>query len=127
MIQWLNEARRPRDTPASYVEAWKPDGTVLARSPLLGERDLVAAPTTTIDQLVFSDVTLPDGRAGRAITVRFMPHDESHDAKAESLVVTLAAGTSGATFYFSDPATGSPSVVAAAIAMTSVVQVETVN
>ena len=56
-------ARRP-----SYFEAWLDDGRVLARSPSLGERDLArpgraAAP-------VFTDLALPDGRAGRGVELR---------------------------------------------------------
>jgi two-component system sensor histidine kinase QseC len=55
--------RRP-----SYFEAWLDDGRVLARSPSLGERDLArpgrpAAP-------VFTDLALPDGRAGRGVEFR---------------------------------------------------------
>ena len=59
----FDSARRP-----SYFEAWLDDGRVLARSPSLGERDLArpgrpAAP-------VFTDLALPDGRAGRGVELR---------------------------------------------------------
>jgi len=53
----------------AYFEAWLDDGRVLARSPSLGAGDLehgaarVAAPTIT-------DVSLPDGRPGRALQLR---------------------------------------------------------
>jgi two-component system heavy metal sensor histidine kinase CusS len=55
--------RRP-----AYFEAWLDDGQVLARSPSLGARDLVrsARPTGPL----FTDLILPDARAGRAVQLR---------------------------------------------------------
>ena len=52
-----------------FFEAWLDDGTVLARSPSLGARDLPRLPAIAGDP-AFADVTLPDGRPGRAIKLR---------------------------------------------------------
>jgi signal transduction histidine kinase len=51
-----------------YFEAWTEDGAVLARSPSLGGRDLPRPPMASGP--VFHDVTLPDGRPGRAVAIR---------------------------------------------------------
>jgi signal transduction histidine kinase len=52
----------------AYFQAWLDDGKVLARSPSLGNRDL-ARPSRPAAP-VFTDVALPDGRAGRGIALR---------------------------------------------------------
>lgn len=52
-----------------FFEAWLDDGRVLARSPSLGVRDLSRLPGRAGGS-IFSDVTLPDGRPGRAIELR---------------------------------------------------------
>ena len=70
--------------PGAFAQAWRPDGGVLARSPGL-RGDL---PTRTG---VF-DLTLPDGRAGRAFGIRFAPRDELGRPPTELLLV-LAEGT----------------------------------
>jgi signal transduction histidine kinase len=49
----------------AYFQVWLEDGTVLARSPSLGTRDLPAVAGRS-----FEDVVLPDGRPGRASTLR---------------------------------------------------------
>lgn len=63
------------DRPA-YLEVWLPDGAVAFRSPSLGQEDLrpVAGP---IDAPALRPVTLPDGRAGRAVGILFVPRIES--------------------------------------------------
>jgi signal transduction histidine kinase len=57
-----------------YFQAWTDDGAVLARSPSLGGRDLPRPPMASGPVLpvipVFHDVTLPDGRPGRAVQLR---------------------------------------------------------
>jgi len=69
--------------PGAFAEAWRPDGTVLARSPgLVGD---LPARTGVFD------ATLPDGRAGRAFGVRFAPRDE-HGRPPTYLVLVLAEG-----------------------------------
>ena len=55
--------RRP-----SYFEAWLDDGRVLARSPALGGRDLARPGRPGAP--VFTDLALPDGRAGRGVALR---------------------------------------------------------
>jgi two-component system sensor histidine kinase QseC len=59
----FERGRRP-----AYFEAWIDDGPVLARSPSLGSRDLgrPSKPATP----AFTDIALPDGRAGRAVALR---------------------------------------------------------
>ena len=69
--------------PGAFAEVWRPDGSVLARSPgLAGDLPARAG--------VF-DLTLPDGRAGRAFGVRFAPRDE-RDRPPTDLVLVLAEG-----------------------------------
>jgi signal transduction histidine kinase len=51
-----------------YFQAWTDDGTVLARSPSLGGRDL-PRPSMASGPL-FRDVALPDGRLGRSVQIR---------------------------------------------------------
>ena len=53
------------DRPA-YFQAWLDDGTVLARSPSLGGRDLPRARAGGVR----TNLTLPDGRPGRSLTLR---------------------------------------------------------
>ena len=52
----------------AYFQAWLDDGRVLARSPSLGDRDL-ARPGKPAAPL-FTDLALPDGRAGRGVELR---------------------------------------------------------
>ena len=59
----FDSGRRP-----SYFEAWLDDGKVLARSPSLGRRDL--APPVRSPAPRFTDLALPDGRAGRGVELR---------------------------------------------------------
>ena len=79
----------PDDVPASYIELWRPDGGVLDRSESLHDGDLPAAASR---EPVFSDITLPDGRPGRAVGIRFAPRDERHRPPVE-LTLVLAEGT----------------------------------
>jgi len=101
---------QPSSAPATYVEVWKPDGSVLARTPGLVEPPLGGSPGyVNLDRRslndgrsavlrgiavypfhgnpVFEDVTLPDGRAGRAVVLWFMPRDENGDAKQLAIVL----------------------------------------
>jgi two-component system sensor histidine kinase QseC len=52
-----------------YYQAWVDGATVLARSPSLAERDLGRLVAET-SAPAFADVTLPDGRVGRALQIR---------------------------------------------------------
>jgi signal transduction histidine kinase len=69
--------------PGAFAEAWRPDGSALARSPGL-DGDL---PKRTG---VF-DLTLPDGRRGRAFGIAFAPRDERARPPTE-LILVLAEG-----------------------------------
>src|SRR5579871_4647405 len=60
-----------REHPA-YFEVWKDDGTVVARSPSLGSGEL-ARPSTESAAKVIS---LPNGRPGRLLGIRKLPHVE---------------------------------------------------
>jgi anti-sigma regulatory factor (Ser/Thr protein kinase) len=67
----------------AFAEAWAADGTVLARSP--GWQGDLPARTGTFD------LTLPDGRAGRAFGMKFHPRDDEAPTKDQVLLV-LAEG-----------------------------------
>ena len=68
----------------AFAEAWRPDGSVLARSPgFTGDLPVRTG--------VF-ELTLPDARLGRAVGVRFAPRDELHRPPTE-LMLVLAEGT----------------------------------
>src|SRR2546428_4660777 len=56
--------------PGALAEVWRPDGGVLTRS--AGLRGDLPARTGAFD------VSLPDGRPGRAFGIRFAPRDELH-------------------------------------------------
>ena len=81
--------REPSDVPASYIELWRPDGTVLDRSESLHDGDL---PALAGRDPVFSDITLPDGRDGRAVGIRFAPRDERNRPPVD-ITLVLAEGT----------------------------------
>jgi signal transduction histidine kinase len=72
--------------PGAFAQAWRPDGSVLARSPGLAG-DLPARTGAF-------DLRLPDGRAGRAFGLRFAPRDELPRTPTE-LTLVLAEGTEG--------------------------------
>lgn len=81
----------PEPTPKTpaYIEVWQPDGTVLARTPSLSGHDLarpqLQSETSIIDHL------LPDGRAGRAVGLRFLPRTDP-GLTAAPLTLVLADG-----------------------------------
>jgi signal transduction histidine kinase len=71
--------------PGAFAEAWQPDGQVLARSPGF-HGDLPV-------RVGAFDLTLPDGRPGRAYGVRFVPRDEVRDPPSNlALTLVLAEG-----------------------------------
>jgi signal transduction histidine kinase len=80
----------PADAPASYVEVWGPDGSVIARSPSLHGADLPAPPTTA-SELAFEDIALADGRRGRAVSLQFIAREETADSPPP-LRLVLAEG-----------------------------------
>ncbi|MDB4955996.1 MAG: cusS [Myxococcales bacterium] len=81
----------PHDVPRSYVEVWRADGSVLVRSSSL--HDDLPHPSPGLGQLAYTDLTLPDGRDGRAVTMRFLARDEAKVIKGEPLVMIVADGT----------------------------------
>lgn len=68
--------------PGAYLEVWRPDGSILARSP---RADLT-------ETTGFFDLTLPDGRSGRGFGLQFQPRDELGRPPTE-LALVLAEGT----------------------------------
>jgi signal transduction histidine kinase len=83
--------RQAANEPAAYIEVWRPDGSTLVRSDSLGSADLPRAFAPSAGYAL-RDVTLPDGRAGRAIALPFFARNES-DPHGASLVLVLAEGT----------------------------------
>ncbi len=65
-----------------YFQLWLTDGTLIARSESLDEADLPRS-DLPLDSHRFSDLTLPDGRAGRLVAVRFIPYDEDAEEDDE--------------------------------------------
>ena len=74
-----------------YYEIWLPDGEVFARSPSLDDRDLEKISEMTAEP-VFHSRTLPDGRPGRIVWLRFEPRREEHAGIAPPLTLTMAVG-----------------------------------
>ena len=82
----------------AYLQVWLPDGTVLYRSPSLGGGNL-DRPTASAGEPALGPVVLPDGRAGRRVTLVFSPRVEGdgergtsgrQDAAAPALTLILA-------------------------------------
>ena len=71
--------------PASYVEVWRPDGSVLSRARSL-DRDLDRELARALAPR-FGDIELPDGHPGRAVGFRFAPRVERGHPGALSLVL----------------------------------------
>ncbi|HVX94805.1 MAG TPA: ATP-binding protein [Polyangia bacterium] len=82
----------------AYFQAWLEDGTVIARSPMLGTRDLQRGAARS--EPTFAAVTLPDGRVGRAAQLRRnlriepQPGQATEPARSQrSVIVVVARGT----------------------------------
>lgn len=60
-------------THPEYFELWLADGTLLERSRSLGEQDL-PRDQLSLDKPSFKNMILMDGREGRLIQIRFIPH-----------------------------------------------------
>lgn len=86
--------RRP-----AYFEAWLDDGRALARSPSLGGRDLARPASGPAP--VFTDLALPDGRAGRGVELRQplrieappLPDGRPSRVSSRFVTVVVARGT----------------------------------
>jgi signal transduction histidine kinase len=74
-----------------FFEVWRPDGSTLERSKSL--RGSALAPFSgELDKAVTRNVTLPDGRSGRAVGMRFMPQYEAEE-KSESAGMERSDGS----------------------------------
>jgi signal transduction histidine kinase len=63
-----------------YFQIWRADGGIFARSPSLGGDQLVPlAPTIKSNDVVFSDITLPNGHMARAVLFHFVPLPDDAD------------------------------------------------
>ena len=60
---------------SEYFQIWSADGQVVARSPSLGDNDLLRI-APEVDTTTVKHVALPDGRAGRCIGFSFVPRQE---------------------------------------------------
>jgi signal transduction histidine kinase len=82
----------------AYYEAWLDDGTVVARSPTLGTRDLARPPRRPAAPM-FSGGSLPDGRPGRTVYLRQPLRIEVEGATPRrsdrAVVVAVTRGTEG--------------------------------
>jgi len=62
-----------------YFEIWRDDGSVLARSPSLGGRDLQRTGSVGV---VVSGIALPDGIIGHALNMSYSPAQQEQDNKS---------------------------------------------
>lgn len=68
--EFFQEYTRRHDP--EYFQVWHEDGAIIARSSSLGE-DSLPPQTGTLERPRIWNMTLPDGRPGRAIGIRFFP------------------------------------------------------
>lgn len=85
----------------AYLQAWRADGHILARSPSLAGRDL-AKISGSLNEPVYHAVTLPDGRRGRQVGISCLPRIEDNEGEnrpkqATSPPVTLVLARETAT------------------------------
>lgn len=76
----VNLAEFREEAHHEYFEVRRPDESVFARSPSLGERDLAQVSMAGMEGS--GDVILPDGSKGRAIGFRFKAHREDEEGIA---------------------------------------------
>ncbi|MCG3127728.1 MAG: Adaptive-response sensory-kinase SasA [Phycisphaerae bacterium] len=91
----LHESSRPADSGESVAEwyqLWRSDGSVLARSAALRQRDL-PLPADASERATFSDGTLPDGRRARRVTRVFLPRQEGSGDPAQPVTLAVARET----------------------------------
>jgi len=82
---------QPSERP-DYFQFWLGDGTVLARSPSLGERYELPCFAGPIEAPVHRPVELPNGRQGRAVGIEYRPSIEDGGRTAEQAAVRLVVG-----------------------------------
>lgn len=82
---------------AEYFQVWGENGQTVLRSPSLGTRDLLSTPPEN-ELPHLGNVRLPDGRAGRVVTIRYVPQpgdeDEPRATSQERSPLTLALASS---------------------------------
>ena len=84
----------PVDARPTYVMAWTPDRTVLARSQSLAAAGASLACCRAADgPPQFFDIELPDGRRGRAVEVHERPREERGTPSPAPITLVLAEGT----------------------------------
>jgi len=77
----FEEATVPEFQPsqeAEYYQVWDEGGDTLLRSPSLGDGNLPLV-AVSLETPRFQDMRLPDGRAGRAVALRFVPRPREDD------------------------------------------------
>jgi signal transduction histidine kinase len=80
-----------RSNQPSCFEIFSYDGKPILRSQLLGATDLPLPPLTD-DEPGYSDVRFPNGRLGRAVTLRYTPAENPSDLLSPDMHSALAAG-----------------------------------
>lgn len=78
---------------SEYFQLWLVTGALLERSRSLGERDLLRD-ELVLDQPLFKDITLIDGRKGRLAQFRFVPHTKDQPGE-ESMGTERVQDTTG--------------------------------
>ena len=73
-----------------YFQIWRPDGTIVKRSPSLKDSELPNRVLAAVKDPPCWNLTLPDGRRGRAIGIRFVPQMEE-DARDQQSQLKLNA------------------------------------
>ena len=68
-------AFEPGDRP-DYFQIWLPDGSTLAQSPSLAPIAALPRDAGAPEAPRYLNVSLPNGRSGRAAGIRFVPHDD---------------------------------------------------
>jgi len=75
-----------RSVRPEYYQVWREDGTVLARSRRLVNADLPRIMGSRVTP-GFQSIELPDGRRGRSVGMRFLPHVEGERLVSRTSVV----------------------------------------
>lgn len=86
---------------AAYFQIWSYDGTVIARSPSLGTKNL-ARPKIAQDDITLEEAILPDGRRGIVSAISWVPRPgrpapgappDADPGKETGVVIAVASGT----------------------------------
>lgn len=89
------------DERPEYFQVWRADGTVIERSASLDQTDLPRS-NPPLGTPRFGDLTLPDGRVGRLVGIRFVPYEDGSDEDEK------AHGEQADQAQQADPAAGTP-------------------